>query len=99
MHPYDYGTVVTLEATAASGSTFDGWSGDPDCTDGSVTMNADKACTATFTQLNTAPVAVDDTYNTNEDVQLNVGAPGVLENDTDADPLTAVLVDGPQPET
>ena len=46
------------------------------------------------TRVNAAPVAVDDTYTTDEDTQL-VGA--VLENDTDGDgdPLTAVLVDGP----
>ncbi len=43
------------------------------------------------------PVAVDDSYSVNEDVTLNVPAPGVLGNDTDADgdPLTAVLVSGP----
>ena len=46
---------------------------------------------------NQAPVAVDDTYSTNEDTQLSVSAPGVLVNDTDADsdPLTAVQVAGP----
>ncbi len=46
------------------------------------------------TRVNAAPVAVDDTYTTDEDTQL-VGA--VLGNDTDGDddPLTAVLVDGP----
>ena len=42
---------------------------------------------------NTAPVAVADAYGTPQDTALNVAAPGVLGNDTDADldPLTAVL--------
>lgn len=47
---YDEGTVVTLNATPASGSTFDGWGGDTDCADGSVIMNADKNCIATFNE-------------------------------------------------
>ena len=44
---------------------------------------------------NAAPVAVDDEYSTDEDVELVVAAPGVLGNDTDddGDALTAVLVD------
>jgi autotransporter-associated beta strand protein len=46
---------------------------------------------------NQAPVAVNDTYNVNQNALLNVAAPGVLGNDTDAngDALTAVLVSGP----
>ena len=45
---YTYGTIVTLTASADTGSTFNGWSGDSDCSDGVVTINANKTCTATF---------------------------------------------------
>ncbi len=50
---YNYGTSVTLTATASSGSTFAGWSGggcsgtSATCT---VTMDASKSVTVTFTQ-------------------------------------------------
>ena len=47
---------------------------------------------------NEPPVATNDSYDMNEDAPLTVAAPGVLENDTDADgdPLTAILVTGPE---
>ncbi len=46
---------------------------------------------------NTAPVAVDDAYATDENITLVIDAPGVLTNDTDAeeDPLTAKLIAEP----
>jgi VCBS repeat-containing protein len=51
----------------------------------------------TITAVNDAPVAAGDSYSTDEDTPLTVGAPGVLTNDTDveATPLTAALVVGP----
>ena len=69
-----------------------------------VTLNDGKATTTGPTWSfkataggNTAPFAANDAYAVNEDVTLNVAAPGVLTNDTDADgnSLSAVIVTGP----
>lgn len=53
--------------------------------------------TITVNAVNDAPVAVGESYSTNEGTTLTVGTPGVLKNDTDADgdALTAVLVNNP----
>jgi len=53
--------------------------------------------TVSITITNRAPVAVDDAYQTYRNQPLNVAAPGVLANDSDADgdALTAALVSAP----
>ncbi len=52
---YVQGTAVTLTATASSGSTFAGWSGDCSGTAAAcqLTMNADKTATGTFVRNTT----------------------------------------------
>lgn len=42
---------VTLTAQPDSGYAFGGWSGDADCSDGIVTVDASKTCTATFNPI------------------------------------------------
>ncbi len=53
--------------------------------------------TITVDAVNHAPVAVNDSYSTDEDSTLTITAAGVLGNDTDSDSatLTAVLGTGP----
>ena len=50
--------------------------------------------TAEIAEQNQPPLAADDNYTANEDTQLNVPRPGVLDNDSDpaGDPITAILV-------
>jgi VCBS repeat-containing protein len=61
--------------------------------DGSLTSGI-TTVTLTVAPVNDTPVAANDTHTTAEDTVLNVAAPGVLGNDTDADgnPLSALLV-------
>ncbi len=63
-------------------------------TDPAGLFDSDSAAFTVTTEVNHAPVAVDDTYEVITGETLTVSAPGVLANDTDADsdPLTAVLV-------
>lgn len=51
----------------------------------------------TVNPVNDAPVAVDDAYSGSAGSPLNVAAPGVLDNDSDADgdPLTAIQLSWP----
>ena len=48
LESFNQGTVVTLSAAPNVGSVFVGWSGEADCSDGSVTMDAATNCVATF---------------------------------------------------
>ena len=65
-------------------------------TDG-IATSAAATVSISVLHVNHAPVANDDIYATAFNTPLNVAAPGVLVNDTDADgdSLTAVLISGP----
>lgn len=64
--------------------------------DGSLNSNV-AVVTIAVTRVNSAPVVVNDAFETNEDTQLTVAAPGVLANDSDAqgDALTVAAVTQP----
>ena len=97
--------ILEAAATSTQGRSFVNWT-DPDGVVVSTTSSycadfppggTDKTYTANYGLGNRAPLAVNDTYAATEDTTLNVVAPGVLGNDTDADgnSLTAILVAGP----
>jgi VCBS repeat-containing protein len=79
--------IITYDNTSGPNDSFDF-----DVSDGFTFVSA-----IFNISINHAPVAVEDTYSTDEDTVLNVAAPGVLTNDSDVDgdPLTAVQVIGP----
>ncbi|MBI1746385.1 MAG: hypothetical protein HYR55_07335, partial [Acidobacteria bacterium] len=60
---YTYNQSATVSATANTGSTFAGWSGPNavECAAGSVLMNGNKSCTATFT-LNSGVTSIEVAY-------------------------------------
>jgi VCBS repeat-containing protein len=64
--------------------------------DGTVNSNL-ATVTITVSAVNDAPVAVPDSYSTNEDTPLTVVAPGLLANDSDLEgsTLTAVKITNP----
>jgi hypothetical protein len=102
-------SINTFDANSAAGGTVSctatclytppaGFTGDDtftyDNTDGIAESNRATVTVTVGAPANTPPVAVDDAFSTVHDTVLNVAAPGVLGNDTDADgdTLTAVLV-------
>jgi Divergent InlB B-repeat domain len=56
-HTYTPGQLIILSPLPAANSKFAGWTGDADCSDGSVTMNGSKTCTAKFVP-NTVTITV-----------------------------------------
>lgn len=50
------GQTMMLAASPAASSSFTGWSGDADCTDGSLTITGTRSCFANFQSLITARV-------------------------------------------
>jgi VCBS repeat-containing protein len=84
-------------APIAHGSTLVGLRGQGITTVQGNNVKLDSTRGGTQLTINTSPVANNDSYSTNQNTALNISAPGVLSNDTDADhdSLTAKLVSSP----
>jgi uncharacterized repeat protein (TIGR03803 family)/VCBS repeat-containing protein len=84
-----YTYTPNLNANGADSFTFK-------VNDGVVDSNL-ATVSITITPINDPPIAVNDSFSTNEDTTLTVVAPGLLVNDTnvDGDNLSALQVTGP----
>ncbi len=71
--------MVELKPTADTGSVFVGWSGDIDCSDGLVTIDTDKSCTA---RIYLASDPIPDIKANGSDGEITV---------TTSDPLTITV--------
>ena len=81
MEVFTDGLPVVLTAQPLAGFLFAGWSGDPDCADGAVTLTVNRVCTARFEMMG--------------DGDLD-GLPDSWENDFGLNPASAVGNDGAQ---
>ncbi|MCP4896580.1 MAG: DUF11 domain-containing protein [bacterium] len=89
---YDHGEVVTLTPSAGSGSEFAGWSGDADCSDGEVTMDANISCTATF-EIETFTLTVSSTGSGTGTVSSSpsgISCPGDCSEDYEYDQVVTL---------
>jgi VCBS repeat-containing protein len=90
----NFAGTTTDQRGAGFARTFD----DPDVANASGGDGSDIGAFEVQEICNRPPVAVDDSYSTDEDTPLSVPAPGVLGNDSDpdnGDTITAALVSGP----
>ena len=64
-------------------------------TDGSLNSNSSATVTITVNPLNDPPIAMGNSYSTNEETRLSVSAPGVLagDSDPDGDDIDVLVVD------
>jgi len=89
---YDAGTIVTLTATAAAGFQFSGWSGDLSgaASPTTITMDANKNVTATFTAVPTYTLTV----NTSGSGSVALNPPGGIYDAGTVVTLTATAAAG-----
>ena len=90
------GEVFHVKAIADEDSRFIAWQVNGDPYQGHFHMSGDTILTALFDAKH-PPTAVNDRYSTDEDVALEIPAPGILANDSDpdGDALSVELVQAP----
>ncbi len=74
---FPQGGVVALKATPAVDSLFVDWGGDADCSDGVVTMDGAKNCTATFTLSERTLTVVKNLVPSTDEGRFTMNANGI----------------------